>query len=96
VATKTRADNQPSIDWSAAGATIYALGATGFWRIDAATGAREQVGYGWRRWARSAGSIAEATELSTIDFTFRCYTSQLYAINIQLCTPRAFSVTVTG
>jgi Tol biopolymer transport system component len=39
------ADNQPSIDWSADGATIYALGATGFWRIDAATGAREPVGF---------------------------------------------------
>jgi Tol biopolymer transport system component len=39
-------DNQPSLDWSADGASIYALGATGFWRIEIATGRREQVGLG--------------------------------------------------
>lgn len=38
------ADNQPSLDWSPDGATVYALGITGFWRIDAATGVHEPVG----------------------------------------------------
>lgn len=37
------ADNQPSLDWSADGSTVYALGITGFWRIDARTGAHEPV-----------------------------------------------------
>jgi Tol biopolymer transport system component len=37
-------DNQPSLDWSADGAIIYSLGITGFWRIDAVTAQREQVG----------------------------------------------------
>jgi len=49
-------DNQPSIDWSSDGASIYALGITGFWRIDSATGEREAVAMdlplGHLRWVR--------------------------------------------
>jgi Tol biopolymer transport system component len=49
-------DNQPSIDWSADGRSIYALGITGFWRIDASTGEREAVAIdlplGHIRWVR--------------------------------------------
>ena len=36
-------DNQPSIDWSDDGKSIYSLGVTGFWRVDAASGEREAV-----------------------------------------------------
>ena len=39
-------ENQPSLGWSKDGAHIYALGATGFWRISVADGTREQVGLG--------------------------------------------------
>jgi Tol biopolymer transport system component len=38
--------NQPSIAWSKDGARLYVLGATGFWRVDAASGATEQIGPG--------------------------------------------------
>jgi Tol biopolymer transport system component len=38
-------DNQPSIDWSQDGQSIYALGITGFWRIDSSTGTRQPIGF---------------------------------------------------
>jgi Tol biopolymer transport system component len=38
-------DNQPSLDWSADGSTLYALGVTGFWQIDVATGDRQPLPY---------------------------------------------------
>jgi hypothetical protein len=37
------AESQPSLAWAADGRAVYALGASGFWRIDAATGAMEQM-----------------------------------------------------
>ena len=37
------AESQPSLAWAEDGRAIYALGAGGFWRIDATTGASEQM-----------------------------------------------------
>jgi Tol biopolymer transport system component len=40
------AENMPSLAWSGDGSTIYALGPSAFWRIDAAAGTADQVGLG--------------------------------------------------
>ena len=39
-------ESQPSIDWSADGKLIYALGGGGFWRVDVANGDAQQIGPG--------------------------------------------------
>ena len=39
-------ESQPSVDWSADGKFVYALGGSGFWKIELATGAYQQIGPG--------------------------------------------------
>jgi Tol biopolymer transport system component len=39
-------ESQPSVDWSADGNFIYALGGSGFWKVEVAGGAYQQIGPG--------------------------------------------------
>jgi Tol biopolymer transport system component len=40
------AENMPSISWSGDGSTVYALGPSALWKIDAATGQADQIAQG--------------------------------------------------
>ena len=40
------AENQPSLAWTSDGSTLFAVGATAFWKIDAASGKAQQAGSG--------------------------------------------------
>ncbi len=40
------AENMPSISWSGDGRTIYALGPSALWKIDAVSGKSDQIGQG--------------------------------------------------
>jgi Tol biopolymer transport system component len=40
------AESQPSLSWSPDGSTVYVMGGSGLWKIDVATGDRQQIGVG--------------------------------------------------